>query len=93
MALCKRWVELQGLDIADMADEVQPGHYKYRLYSMVCYYGHHYVAFILLPDGIWHIFDDHNSSRVGHWKQVINKCADGRFQASLLFYVTAGSGQ
>ena len=53
---------------------------------MVCYYGQHYIAFVLMTDGLWYVFDDAHVLPVGDWNDVISKCELGRIQASVLFY-------
>ncbi|GAB4821090.1 hypothetical protein N2152v2_008136 [Parachlorella kessleri] len=66
---------------------VNPGQHVYRLRSLVCYYGAHYFAFVLLPElGAWVMFDDTRVSRVGAWADVRRKCEAGRIQPSVLFY-------
>ena len=66
---------------------VNPGQHVYRLRSLVCYYGAHYFAFVLLPElGAWVMFDDTRVSRVGSWADVRRKCEAGRIQPSVLFY-------
>lgn len=67
-----------------------PGQYVYRLRSMVCYYGAHYFAFVLLPDtDRWVMFDDTRVSGLGTWGEVRRKCEAGRIQPSVLFYESA----
>jgi len=62
----------------------------YRLRSMVCYYGQHYQALILVPEaGGWLMFDDTRVTRVGSWADVKQKCEAGRIQPSVLFYEAA----
>lgn len=55
---------------------------------MVCYYGAHYFAFVLLPEqqGRWIMVDDTRVSQVGGWREVKRKCELGRVQPSMLFY-------
>ena len=74
------------LDIADMYENLHPGGNVYRLGSIVCYYGQHYMAFVLMADRIWHVFDDTRITAVGLWPDVIKKCTLGRIQASVMFY-------
>ena len=63
---------------------------RYALRSMVCYYGQHYQALVLVPEaGGWLMFDDTRVSRVGSWADVRRKCEAGRIQPSVLFYETA----
>ena len=65
---------------------------RYRLRSMVCYYGQHYQALVLVPDaGGWLMFDDTRVSRVGAWADVRRKCEAGRIQPSVLFYEAAAT--
>ena len=68
----------------------------YRPRSMVCYYGAHYQAFVLLPDaGGWALFDDASVSLVGDgtWRAVREKCRLGRIQPSVIFFEAATGGQ
>ena len=59
----------------------------YRLSSMVCYYGAHYQALLLLPDTKrWTLVDDASVSDVGSWAAVRHKCQLGRIQPSMLFF-------
>lgn len=60
----------------------------YRLRGVICYYGHHYVAFFQNPQTReWLSFDDKTVKKVGkHWKDVIHKCSLGRLQPMLLWY-------
>ena len=77
---------MQELDIADMYGGLQTGKHVYYLRSMVCYYGQHYMAFVLMPDSTWHVFDDARIRQIGLWPDVIRKCTSGRIQASVMFY-------
>ena len=62
----------------------------YALRSMVCYYGQHYQALVLVPEaGGWLMFDDARVTRVGTWDDVRRKCEAGRIQPSVLFYEVA----
>ncbi len=66
---------------------VGSGVHCYRLRSMVCYYGEHYQALILLPaTQRWVLFDDAYVSPVGSWVDVRRKCQAGRIQPSMLFF-------
>ena len=63
--------------------------HRYRLRSMVCYYGSHYQALVLVPlpgGSSWLLFDDEAVSLIGGWQDVIVKCEAGRIQPSVLFY-------
>jgi len=63
------------------------GLHRYRLRCMVCYYGEHYQALILLPaTQRWVLFDDAHVSPVGSWTDVRRKCQAGRIQPSMLFF-------
>ena len=78
------WVQV---DVGDVYCGRRPGQDVYRLRSMVCYYGAHYFAFVLVPDlGRWLIFDDTRVSNIGGWGDVRRKCELGRIQPSVLFY-------
>ncbi|GAX78212.1 hypothetical protein CEUSTIGMA_g5654.t1 [Chlamydomonas eustigma] len=77
--------------LADLYNEVpaalQQGTSSYHLYSMFCYYGQHYHAFIYKEDICqWVMFDDAHVSPVGEWQAVIKKCTMGRIQPLVLFY-------
>ncbi|EFN57334.1 hypothetical protein CHLNCDRAFT_21625 [Chlorella variabilis] len=75
------------VDLGEVYQGVQPGLFRYRLRSMVCYYGQHYQAMVLVPDaGGWLMFDDSRVSGVGGWADVRHKCKAGRIQPSVLFY-------
>ena len=68
----------------------------YRPRSMVCYYGAHYQAFVLLPDaGGWALFDDASVSLVGDgsWRAVREKCRLGRIQPSVIFFEAVRAAQ
>lgn len=77
---------MQGLDIADIYENSPLGRDVYQLRSMVCYYGQHYMAFVLMADSTWHMFNDTRITAIGLWHDVIKKCTLGRIQASVLFY-------
>ena len=77
------------VDLCDFYAGV-PRNARYRLCSMVCYYGQHYQALVLVPEaGGWLMFDDTRVSRVGAWADVRRKCEAGRIQPSVLFYEAA----
>ena len=60
---------------------------RYALRSMVCYYGSHYQALVLVPDlGCWLLLDDAAVSSVGDWGDVVRKCEAGRIQPCALFF-------
>ena len=77
---------MQDLDLADLYAELQPRKHGYHISTMVCYYGQHYMAFVLTPDSMWHMFDDAKVTLVGPWPDVVEKCVLGRIQPSVLFY-------
>ena len=78
------------VDLGEVYQGVERGAHRYRLRSMVCYYGQHYQALVLVPDaGGWLMFDDTRVSRVGAWADVRRKCEAGRIQPSVLFYEAA----
>ena len=78
------------VDLGEVYQGVERGARRYRLRSMVCYYGQHYQALVLVPDaGGWLMFDDTRVSRVGAWVDVRRKCEAGRIQPSVLFYEAA----
>ena len=62
------------LDLAAVYRGLPPQQHVYRLRSLVCYYGAHYFAFVLVPElGAWVMFDDTRTSRVGSWADVRRK--------------------
>ena len=77
---------LQALDLADLYPGIAHDVSLYDIRSMVCYYGQHYIAFVLMRDSLWYMFDDAHVLPVGDWNDVIGKCESGRIQASVLFY-------
>lgn len=77
---------MQELDLADMYERLRPKQEVYRLCSMFCYYGRHYMAVALMPDGSWSMFDDTTVTQIRRWPDVINKCVSGRWQPAVLFY-------
>ena len=79
------------VDLGQLYRGVPPGT-LYRLRSMVCYYGRHYSAVVLLPElGRWVMFDDATASSIGGWADVRRRCQVGRVQPSVLFYEAASS--
>ena len=75
------------MDLGEAYCAHEAGQDVYRLRSLVCYYGAHYQAFVLVPDlGRWLMFDDTRVSNVGSWADVCRKCELGRVQPSVLFY-------
>ncbi len=75
------------VDLGEVYQGTERGLHCYRLRSMVCYYGQHYQALVLVPEaGGWLMFDDTRVSRVGSWADVRRKCEAGRIQPSVLFY-------
>ncbi|KAL4433799.1 hypothetical protein ABPG75_000240 [Micractinium tetrahymenae] len=78
------------VDLGEVYQGAKPGAHRYRLRSMVCYYGQHYQALVLVPEaGGWLMFDDTRVARVGGWEAVRRKCEAGRIQPSVLFYEAA----
>lgn len=58
--------------------------------SVICYFGHHYQAFVLSEElQQWLLFDDHVIKLVGDWQQVKAAMVADRLQPSLLFYESA----
>ena len=54
---------------------------------MVCYYGAHYQALLLLSGtNRWTLVDDASISDVGTWAEVQRKCQLGKIQPSMLFF-------
>ena len=75
------------VDLGEVYQGVERGAHRYRLRSMVCYYGQHYSAFVWAEDlAAWLMFDDTRVRRVGAWADVRRKCEAGRIQPSVLFY-------
>ncbi|PRW57724.1 ubiquitin carboxyl-terminal hydrolase [Chlorella sorokiniana] len=78
------------VDLGEVYQGVERGLHRYALRSMVCYYGQHYQALVLVPEaGGWLMFDDTRVTRVGTWADVRRKCEAGRIQPSVLFYEAA----
>lgn len=75
------------VDLYEVYKGLDPGS-TYRLCSMVCYYGAHYQAFVLLPSSVWVVLDDAAVSWVGSWADVRRKCELGHLQPSVMFYET-----
>jgi hypothetical protein len=65
---------------------------RYRLRSMVAYYGQHYQALVRARGGAggWALVDDARASAVGDWAAVVAKCRAGRIQPSVLFFEAEG---
>uniref|UniRef100_A0A7N0TYL4 USP domain-containing protein n=1 Tax=Kalanchoe fedtschenkoi TaxID=63787 RepID=A0A7N0TYL4_KALFE len=60
---------------------------KYRLVSVVCYYGQHYHCFAYSPDhGQWLLYDDRTVEVIGVWDEVLKMCERGHLQPQLLFF-------
>lgn len=77
---------MQELDLGEVYIGMSQRKHVYHLRSMVCYYGQHYLAFVLMAGNTWFMFDDASMQRVGSWADVITKSALGRTQASVLFF-------
>ena len=77
---------LQGLDLADVYLGIAHGRFLYHVRSVVCYYGQHYIAFVLMSDSLWYMFDDAHILCIGLWADVVSRCELGRIQASVLFF-------
>ena len=60
----------------------------HRLRCVVCYFGHHYLVFVLSDElgGAWLSFDDEAVAVVGGWAEVCRAMVTRRLQPSLLFY-------
>lgn len=65
----------------------------HRLRSVVCYFGHHYLVFVLSDEpssseggGVWLSIDDEEVHVVGGWAEVCRAMVARRLQPSLLFY-------
>ncbi len=80
------------VDLGHIYHALEEGQHVYCLRSLVCYYGAHYFAFVLVPDlGRWIMFDDTRVSKIGSWADVRRKCELGHIQPSVLFYAAASS--
>lgn len=65
----------------------------YGLRAVVCYVGHHYLAFVLSEElRLWLCFDDTQLSVVGGWPDVCKAMLKGRMQPSLLLYEDNSAG-
>lgn len=59
----------------------------FSLRSVICYVGHHYVAFALSEElNMWLLFDDAAMSVIGKWTDVCRTMLTRRMQPSLLMY-------
>ena len=91
-----RAVPPQDIDAAHVYAGWKPGLCRYRLRSMVCFYGAHYQAFVASADrssagtGAWSVFDDARVAFVGAWADVVRKCHLGRIQPSVLLFEALG---
>ncbi|DBA68220.1 TPA: hypothetical protein ACH3X2_013837 [Trebouxia sp. C0005] len=65
----------EGLDLADVYLGIAHGCFLYHIRSVVCYYGQHYIAFVLMSDSLWYMFDDARILCIGLWADVINRNA------------------
>ncbi|KAA6426044.1 MAG: hypothetical protein FRX49_03896 [Trebouxia sp. A1-2] len=81
------------LDLADMYLGIEHEAFVYHIRSMVCYYGQHYIAYVLLSDSLWYMFDDARVLQVGQWTDVVTKCSLGRTQPSIFFFEQGGTLQ
>ncbi|DBA77474.1 TPA: hypothetical protein ACH3X1_009298 [Trebouxia sp. C0004] len=81
------------LDLADIYLGIEHRAFVYLIRSMVCYYGQHYMAYVLLSDSLWYMFDDARILQIGQWADVVKKCNLGRTQPSILFFEQGGSLQ
>ena len=62
------------LDLGEVYAGLPAGRELYRLRSMVCYYGAHYQAFVLVPElKRWLLFDDARVANIGTWADVRRK--------------------
>ena len=52
--------------------------FVYHMRSMVCYYGQHYIAYVLLSDSLWYMFDHARILQIGQWTDVVTKCSFGQ---------------
>lgn len=77
---------MQELDLSQVYDGLEAGKHVYRIRSMVCYYGQHYMAVALMADQNWYMFDDATVVLIGQWSDVVTKCVAGRTQPSVLFF-------
>ena len=63
----------------------------YALRCVVCYFGHHYKAYVLSEElDEWLLFDDTTISHIGSWREVTASLRSSRLQPSLLFYERLG---
>ena len=87
------------VDLAALYQGLPPGAHRYRLRSMVAYYGAHYQAFVRVGEegggggpaaharSSWVLFDDAHVAAVGPWPDLLRRCEAGRIQPSVLFYL------
>ncbi|KAL1566264.1 hypothetical protein AAHA92_01894 [Salvia divinorum] len=63
---------------------------RYRLVSVVCYYGQHYHCFAYSRDHEhWMMYDDNTVKVIGCWNDVIAMCERGHLQPQVLFFEAA----
>lgn len=77
----------QELDLAELYLGLLPGAAVYDLQSAVCYYGHHYSAFVCHPHtGMWLAIADSEVRTIGSWADARGKCVAGAIQPSVLLF-------
>ena len=61
---------------------------RYELRAAVCFYGAHYAAFCRTDEGWgpWTRFDDSSVTVIGDWPALVDACARGHLQPTVLFY-------
>lgn len=66
----------------------------FQLRCVVCYFGHHYLVFVLSDQlRLWLLIDDDDIQLVGQWADVCRTMVARRLQPSLLFYEDGSAGR
>ncbi|CAM8929160.1 unnamed protein product [Rhodiola kirilowii] len=74
------------IDISVLYCGIDPNS-KYRLVSLVCYYGQHYHCFAYSSDyGRWLLYDDRTVKVIGAWDEVLKMCERGHLQPQVFFF-------
>lgn len=77
------------LDLSKVMHGVQNGT-MYRLRSMMCLYGQHFIAIAFNPSvKQWVQYDDGKVTPLGGWHDVVDKLKRGRHQPEVCFYERA----
>eukprot|EP00300_Choanocystis_sp_HF-7_P010626 c17047_g1_i4.p1 GENE.c17047_g1_i4~~c17047_g1_i4.p1 ORF type:complete len:357 (-),score=53.87 c17047_g1_i4:26-1096(-) len=58
---------------------------SYSVFAMVCFYGRHYVAFVI-SSGLWTLVDDTHIRTIGIWRDLVAEIRAARYQPVLMLY-------